>query len=353
MTEPLMKTLMQVLMNIRKNSSFLIISIFLFLLSVSSGAEDSVKVMFYNVENFFDTENNPETRDDAFTPEGDMRWNSYKYRQKRNAIYKVIMASGGWNTPSFIGLCEIENRSVLEDLIFRTPLSKYRYGIVHQESPDSRGIDVALLYKKNKVTLITEEYIPYFYPSEPGVKSRDILYASFLIGKDTLHIFVNHWPSRWGGQIASEPKRIQAANLLRKKIDSLYLHFSCPNILIMGDFNDTPQDKSMEMILGAVPLPSKKEKVLLYNLTSHEKGSHKFHHHWSMLDQMIISGCLLREDEGLQVLPSSFHIADFDFLFTEDPRFGGKKLFRTYQGPKYLGGYSDHLPISLIFLSRD
>ena len=348
-----MKTLMQVLMNIRKINLILITSIFFVLLSIPSGAEDSVKVMFYNVENFFDTVNHPETRDDDFTPEGDMRWNLYKYRQKRNALYKVIMATGGWNTPYFIGLCEVENRSVLEDLIFRTPLSKYRYGIVHQESPDKRGIDVALLYKKNKVTLITEEYIPYVYPSESGIKSRDILYASFLTGKDTLHIFVNHWPSRRGGQSASEPRRIQAANLLRKKVDSLYCHFSCPNILIMGDFNDTPQDKSMETILEAVPLSSSKEDESLYNLAYHEKGTYKFRHYWSVLDQMIISGCLLREDEGLQALPSSFQIADFDFLFTEDPRFGGKRLFRTYQGPKYLGGYSDHLPISLILLSQD
>lgn len=311
--------------------------------------EDSLQVMFYNVENLFDTINNPTTRDDDFTPGGSMHWTHYKQKKKQRGIYQVIMAMGEWNPPAIIGLCEVENRAVLEALANHTPLSAFRYGIVHRDSPDRRGIDVALLYRKTQIQLLDAHYLPFHYPADTSVRSRDILHATFRTGgDDTLHVFVNHWPSRRGGRNVSEPRRIASANIVRRVLDSLQQNNSCVNILILGDFNDSPQDISLTTHLQAQAPKAPYTGRQLYNLAYHGKGTHKYHHYWSMLDQIIVSGSLLQRRNMLYTEVTDFRIGDFDFLFTDDVRYGGEKLFRTYQGPKYLGGYSDHLPVSVM-----
>ncbi len=179
-----------------------------------SGMIDSYKIMFYNVENLFDTYDDSLINDEEFLPEGDRFWNNHKYYSKLNNIYKVIVAVGGWQPPAIIGLCEIENRTVLNDLVNNTPLVKFEYQIIHKESPDRRGIDVGLLYRKELFQPISYEAIPINFPNNPESKTRDILYVKGIAEKsDTLNIFINHWPSRWGGQLESEDRRLFVASV--------------------------------------------------------------------------------------------------------------------------------------------
>jgi len=184
--------------------------------------KDYLRLMFYNVENFFDTEKDPKINDNDFLPEGSMRWTQKRYLDKRNRIARVITNVGEWDPPALVGLCEIENRGVLDDLIKNTPLSKYPYSIVHKESPDPRGIDVALLYRSDYLKCIAQQFIHVKF-ADPRRRTRDILYATFSVSNgDTLHVFVNHWPSRGGGQKQTEPNRLLTASLVRQKVDSIF-----------------------------------------------------------------------------------------------------------------------------------
>ncbi len=188
----------------------------------TTGKRGEYRIMFYNVENFFDTYNDSLTHDDEFLPEGNRHWNTKRFNDKLNKLYKVIIAVGGWEAPEIIGLCEIENKYVLNRLIYDTPLSKFNYGIVHRDSPDIRGIDVALLYRRDKVRLLKEDFHNISFPWDPVKKTRDILYFKGLAGKDTLHIFINHWPSRYGGQPETEAYRLYTSSVLRKNVDSIF-----------------------------------------------------------------------------------------------------------------------------------
>jgi predicted extracellular nuclease len=303
------------------------------------------RVMLYNVENFFDTRNDPDTNDDAFTPTGDNHWTQYRFIQKRNNIYKVIIAANKGRMPHIIGLCEVENRYVLEQLIKQTPLSKYNYGIVHYNSPDRRGIDVALLYLKNSFEVIASHSCP------TPMKTRDILYVK---GKtrdnDTLHFFVNHFPSKWGGA-TSEVSRILVAKVLKGHVDSLFNENRNANICVMGDFNDYPDSKPVR-VLDAKPLHANVGNGYLYNMSLHlqdnKQGSIRFQNRWELIDLFFVSGNLLFNKTGLTCSAGSIEIFKDDFLM-ETTTTEGLMLKRTYRGPVYVGGFSDHLPVILSF----
>ncbi|NOQ27965.1 MAG: hypothetical protein GQ564_21590 [Bacteroidales bacterium] len=310
--------------------------------------------MFYNVENLFDTFNDSLINDEEFLPKGTRYWNQYKYYSKINNIYKVIIAVGEWNPPAIIGLCEIENKKVINDIVNNTQLVKYEYNIIHQESPDRRGIDVALLYREELFIPINYEAIPINFPDNPDSKTRDILYVKGIVkSTDTLNVFINHWPSRWGGQLESEERRLYVASVLKAKVDSIFKSNSKSNIVIMGDFNDYPENKSINNILDASQVFKQITENKLYNLSSiipksKNIGTHKYQGEWGVLDQFIISGNLLNNKNKIFTSINDIHIFNPDFLLEPDESYFGYKPNRTYVGYKYNGGYSDHLPTYLI-----
>jgi endonuclease/exonuclease/phosphatase family metal-dependent hydrolase len=313
--------------------------------------DQTFRVAFYNVENFFDASIDSTREYNAFTPEGEQRWTLTRYVQKRMNVYKTIMAIGEGRPPGIIGFCEVENEKVLHDLVFNTPLKSFQYRVVHYESPDRRGIDVALAYRKEGIVLLSSRSIRVRDASDTAFVTRDILYAKFEIsGVDTLHVFINHWPSRYGGVLASVDKRKLVARLLRHHVDSLNNTFNTPKILIMGDFNDEPDDQSIVDGLGAFPIDqinSPNQLVNLFTLPDQlgSQGTIKYMQNWQIFDQIIVSQSLMCVDQRLCYRNSSARIFLRDFLLTDDDRHLGKMLFRTFSGPSYIGGYSDHLPV--------
>ena len=212
---------------------------------------DEYSILFYNTENLFDTADDIKTMDEEFTPEGTRHWTSNRLTKKINDISKVILIASGWNPPQLIALCEVENKYVLEKLINETPLQSIPYKIIHKESPDSRGIDVALLFNVKEFFPIEYQYIP-LKSNENVIKTREILYVSGILNQtDTIHLFINHWPSRYSGLLESQPMRNLAAQTLRKHVDLLQSKYVEPKIIIIGDFNDQPTDESISIHLGA------------------------------------------------------------------------------------------------------
>ncbi len=321
--------------------------------ATKSDSNPFYRLMFYNVENLFDTLDNPGTMDEEFMPEDDKNWNSVKYYDKLNKIARVITDVGDGEYPAVIGLCEVENLSVLEGLCLATSLKEIGYQIVHKESPDFRGIDVALLFRPDVFKLLNYKTWPVWIPFSPDTRTREILYAcGELPGKDTIHIFANHWPSRSGGEVETRPKRVFVAEMLRSKVDSILAMDPDARIVITGDFNDEPTDLSIVSGLSAYSSFDDPQSNRLYN-TSHflqkniKKGSYKYKGNWNMLDQFIISGALL--DTSANIYSSQFdvHLFEKNYLLEKDDTFLGDKPFRTYLGDYYHGGYSDHLPVYL------
>ncbi|MBN2524518.1 MAG: endonuclease [Bacteroidales bacterium] len=320
--------------------------------SLSSDRGD-LRIVFYNVENFFDAKDDSAYSDNEFLPDSEKQWTELKVHRKALNIFKTIAATGGNKPPEIICLAEIENMKVLRELYLNTPLQKFNYKIVHFESPDQRGIDVALLYNREAITELESGIIRIVFPYESYGTTRDILYFKALIkSEDTLHLFVNHWPSRRGGQKRSEIKRLFVAKELKMKTDSIVSFDSCANIVITGDFNDEPSDRSLSEILNTEDPEDSVICGRLYNLSTSLKagckcGTYKYKGTWNMFDQFIVSGNLLKTDAMITTCINCIHIADYEFLLQEDRTYGGRKPYRTYQGPLYLGGFSDHLPVYL------
>ena len=329
-----------------RNLTFILLICFLFPFLLFS--QERFRVICYNVENLYDTENDPLTNDDAFTETGAYQWTYGKYKLKLNNISKAIIAAGGWETPALIGLNEVENATVLNDLLQKTQLKNIHYKFLHQDSPDLRGIDVALIYHPEKFKVISEKYLRVVLKERP---TRDILFASGIVPTgDTLHVFVNHWPSRYGGELESEPNRIIAAQTLRHVIDSLFGVNIKSKIIIMGDFNDYPSNNSLTQTLGAIrewktAIPGK-----LYNLSAQFEGkegvgSHKFQGKWGVLDQFIVSGELLNKNSSFYTSKEENHIFRAPFLLKKDKTGDAPK--RSFLGTRFVSGFSDHLPIYL------
>lgn len=309
------------------------------------------RLMFYNVENLFDIFDDSLKNDNEFLPNGAKYWSQSKFNQKLINICKVITAVGGWEAPEVVGLCEVENRYCLDLLTRNTPLAKFNYEVIHFESPDNRGIDVALLYRKNKFFPIDTVKIPIVFPDGNSKYTRDVLYVKGATTKDdTLHIFVNHWPSRWGGQLESEPRRVYVASVIKSVTDSIFKTNPMANIIITGDLNDGPENKSVKETLEAQIEFEKIKPSKLYNISyylEHEKalGTHKYNGEWGVLDHLIVSGGLLSKKNNIYTTLDDGHIFKAQFLLEKDDAHFGYKPFRTYLGYRYNGGYSDHLPV--------
>jgi endonuclease/exonuclease/phosphatase family metal-dependent hydrolase len=322
-------------------------------------AQENFRVMFYNVENLFDTEKESGKNDGEFLPTGKKYWNSKKYYLKLVAIAKVITAVGEWDTPSLVGMCEVENDRVMKDLTLSSPLKAQRYKYVMTDCDDRRGIDNALLYQADRFRLLSYKAYKVRFDS-PQKVSRDILHVTGLVKSgDTIDVFVCHYPSRLGGEKASEAGRIRVSEVVREKAEHLHRIRQKPHIIIMGDFNDEPSNSSISKTLKAQEYkpdaPIKPSELQLFNLFSafekqDGKGSHKYRGHWGMLDQIIVSGRLLSPTSGFKVVPASARIFSPDFILTKDKSGGGKRPKRSYLGMKYEAGFSDHLPVYADFV---
>ncbi|MGD0341379.1 MAG: endonuclease/exonuclease/phosphatase family protein [Bacteroidales bacterium] len=308
-----------------------------------------VRFMFYNTENLFDIYNDSLSDDDEFTPSGLRRWNYKRYTDKVNALCKTILAAGEFTPPALVGLCEIENRNVLEDLVYGTSLAKFSYGIIHEDSPDPRGIDVCLIYRKELLKIIDYKYmIPEKIPANK-FKTRSILYLKFFLSDDTVHLFLNHWPSRRGGVLAGETLRVKIAEMIRNKVDSIALRSgSRAYIIIAGDFNAAPDDQVIDLMNADYP-----SGISLINLSAGlpgNSGTYRYAGTWEMIDQVIVSKPVI--ERGFCSETGSLRIFKPAFLIQYDPKYSGEKPFATYLGYKYQGGYSDHLPVLLDLIRK-
>ena len=303
--------------------------------------ENGVRIVFYNVENLFDCINDSLTKDDEFLPEGLYGWTPGKFFNKLQSIGKVLLSAGGWEAPEIIGLAEVENQSVVNLLAARLPLSPFGYRVVHYESPDIRGIDVALLYRPDKFSLLYSEPLTVSLEEEPQFHTRDILYVKgVVLNKDTLHLFVNHWPSKLGGEKLSRPHRMAAARRLKRAVDSVMASDPAARVLVMGDLNDVPSSPVVQSLMQKDRLSV---NLMAAPLKKKDKGSYKFSGKWSVIDQIIVSSALLKRN-GLHVKDGACIFAA-SFLLVPDETYGGEKPFRSFLGPRYTSGYSDHVPV--------
>ena len=302
-------------------------------------SNEKILTIFYNVENLFDTINNPDTNDDEFIPTSEKKWNSKRYYHKINQLSKVfsslIKDKNINKMPAFIGLCEIENKQVINDLLKTPTFSNHNYKIIHKDSPDKRGIDCALLYNK-KIQLL---YYDFILVNNPNAKrpTRDILYAKFKLNDNTVNLFINHWPSRWGGQEESNYKRVYAAKVLR---DYININVSEDDYtLIMGDFNDYPNNESLSEVLIESDLINLMNSDLVLG-----KGSYNYKGSWNWLDQIIVSKNFFKPNVKLKSVGSF----QKEFMLYTNKK-GESKPNRTFGGNNWYGGFSDHLPVYFQF----
>ena len=340
---------------INQDMKKLFVALFLSLWISPFFSQNPFRVMFYNVENLFDTEKSSKKNDGDFTPEGKLYWTPGRYYNKLNNLAKVITAAGEWDSPAIVGLCEVENERCMTDLTKHSLLKAQDYRHVITHCADRRGINVALMYQRDKFRYLFHQSYKIKFPGNPRKVTRDILHVSGLIQTgDTVDVFVCHFPSRRGGEQASEPDRIFTASVLKSKTDSLIKIKGKANIIIMGDFNDEPTNTSIKQTLKALPPENAFNTKELYNLfykytKQNNVGSYKYGRQWNLLDQIIVSGNLLDRKQSFHVLPETATIFQRDFMMEQDASNGGKKPFKTYTGMKHTGGYSDHLPVFVDF----
>lgn len=306
------------------------------------------RIMFYNVENLFDPFHDTLKNDYEFVRGGLYGWTWKKFNRKIQNISKVIVEAGGWRPPEIIGLSEVENRLVLIHLLKRTPLERFNYRIIHEESPDQRGIDVALLYQQDKFREICHESINIPL-GDTAAKTRDILYVKGILpSNDSVHLFVNHWPSRTGGIPLTKHRRKAAAIKLKSVVDSICSYEPNARIIMMGDFNDEPRDESLVTYLGSKNEPSM-PGYHLYNLMHEfmgkwDVGTNKFRGQWGVIDQFIVSSPLVDKDSK-SIKVTKAEIFSPSFLLIKDEAYTGTIPYRTFNGYRYEGGFSDHLPV--------
>ena len=294
--------------------------------------------MELNCENLFDTRHDSLKNDLEFLPDGNYKWTPYRYWAKLNLLGQEIVAQSN-PIPDFVAMCEVENDSVMFDLTRRSLLRNAGYEYVMTSSPDERGIDVALLYQPASFALLHSHSIR-IKPLPDTRPTRDILYASgLIITGDTLHVFVVHAPSRRGGELASRPYRLHVASQLAEAVDSVYAISRDAKIIIAGDFNDYADSPALKRLY----------QHHLINISHDAQGTHgakatyRWHGEWRSLDQVLCSPSMAKAKQKCQ-------IGDQSFLLEDDEKYGGKKPYRTFLGPRYLGGYSDHLPLLVQFV---
>ncbi len=327
----------------------LVTSLILVLESCSSfrnAARRNMTVAFYNVENLFDLEDAPGKADEEFTPESEKNWNRERYEKKLEDIARVISAINEGDLPEIVGLSEVENEQVLTDLTRTGLLANGKYKVIHHESPDFRGIDCALIYRPAEFKVLEHSAIPVRFEDDPDYKTRDILYVKGRTRNwEQFHIFVNHWPSRIGGVEQTKAKRKKAAAVLKNKIDSVLESKPNARILVMGDMNDEPTNESLLEVLNAQPPSNQNAELvnLMFPADKEERGSYNFRGNWNMLDNIVVSSNLL-DNKGFEVMGDQGFIFYQDWMeFTNDE--GVMYPNRTYGGPNYYGGVSDHFPV--------
>ncbi len=335
----------------------LLISMLLTLASAAqrnSPAGLSLTVAFYNVENLFDTIDDQGSGDDEYLPDSAKQWDTRKYNKKLRDIAGTLGSLNKSELPGLVGLAEVENRKVLEDLIREAPLRRGKYEIVHFDSPDERGIDVALIYRPDEFTVVESRAIGISFAFDPDDRTRDILYVKGKMDDGKIyHVYVNHWPSRAGTERESEMRRITAAAALRKEIDNILNFENDARIIIMGDFNDEPTNRSLMQVLNATNKRKNHTYRDLYNLMydSHNisgTGTIAWRENWQMFDQIIVSFSLLSENDGYFVdFESGTVYSSDELLYTSESGFRSPN--RTYVGDRYTGGVSDHLPVFVTF----
>ncbi|RAJ13853.1 endonuclease/exonuclease/phosphatase family protein [Arenibacter echinorum] len=309
-------------------------------------------VAFYNLENLFDTVNDSLTLDDDRTPGGKDNWTIERYNQKIYNMSKVLSEIGSpeaLSSPDIIGLCELENRQVVEDLTNHPHLSEKNYGIIHFDSPDERGIDVALLYKKTVFLPTSFSSLRLLLTNENDYRdyTRDQLVVSGILDGEEIHFIVNHWPSRSGGEARSKPNRIEAARLNKKIIDSISKLNPEAKIISMGDLNDDPIDDSLKKILKTKGKLADLENGDLYNPMEilHKKGvgSLAYRDRWNLFDQIYFTANMTQESPD-QYRFWKAGVYSPTYLIDKKGQYKGYPL-RTYAGGNYIGGYSDHFPV--------
>lgn len=319
------------------------------LIPLTLRSQQSMTVMFLNCENLFDPEDDPLKDDDDYTPDGDYHWTRSRYWDKLDAVSKVIVAADEDLAPALVGLSEVENETVLNDLTARAALREAGYRFVMTDSPDRRGIDVALLYRRSYFRLLGQESLSVNLKPYGGGATRDILHVTGVLENfDTIDVYVCHWPSRYGGVEQSEPLRMCAARRLRASADTVFNVRCKPYIMIMGDLNEGPDDPAVRDGLKACPFSGAEyagDRELITVMDPLENGSYKYDGDWDKYDQFILSGSLTNGLGCTEFLDAG--IMDYQFLLMDDDSFGGRKPYRTYNGRRYQGGYSDHLPVKI------
>lgn len=340
--------------------STIVIAVFIFFPLVFSAQEKNYKalcVAFYNLENLYDTIDDPLTDDSEFLPKGKKNWNTDKYKKKISNLARVISGIGeeiNAGGPVIIGLCEVENRAVLEDLISEPRLARLNYGIVHYDGPDKRGVDVALLYMKDYFEVISSLPATLKITGDDNFRTRDQLIVTGKLQGEVMHLIVNHWPSRRGGEKRSLPFRLAAAELCRASVDSILLTDSLSKIIVMGDMNDDPTDESIVLKLKA---KGEKNSLLhgeLYNpmnglFKKGLAGSLAYRDKWNLFDQIIISRNLLTDSTGYFYHKAG--VCNKNFMVQQSGNYKGYP-YRTYVGNNFKGGYSDHFPVYIILINK-
>jgi len=312
-----------------------------------------LSVAFYNLENLFDTIDTPDKNDVEYLPNGDYKWDSKKYNTKLEMMSEVIAQIGAdvTNTaPAVIGVSEIENRKVLEDLVNMPLLKNYNFDIVHYESPDRRGVDVALLYQSSVMKVLNTRSATLKIKGRDGFYTRDQLVVSGVIDSDTIHFIVNHWPSRSGGEKTSRPLRNAAADLTRSLTDSIMMTDPNAKIIVMGDLNDDPSNESLIKHLKAKKTIDETNAGDLFNpmydMFKKGIGTLAYRDAWNIFDMLIVSYPLIsKENKGFKLYKT--RVFDKDFLKNESGKYKGYPK-RTHAGGVYQAGYSDHFPVYLL-----
>lgn len=323
----------------------------LLLIKVEVSAQKNITVMFYNVENFFDTKDNPATSDEEYLPGSELNWDEKKYANKIKRTAEVIDSTvTGAALPDIVGFCEIENVQVINDLISKSQLKSRSYQSLCTTGKDDRGINVGFMFDKALFELVSSEELNAIDPSSPTKKTRNILFVilKFKPTSEQVCVFVNHWPSRRDGEKESESRRIYAAQVVRNKINELQKKNSNCKVIVMGDLNDTPENKSILTTLMANGNPKKGSSELLNPYFQFEKngmGTHYDRGNWSVFDNIIVSQSFTTAT-GLYYKAGNAFILKKDFVLFKNNKTGEEKPNRTYgNGNKYFNGYSDHLAV--------
>lgn len=322
-----------------------------------SQTADRGMIAFYNLENLFDTIDTPDVRDTEFTPAGKKAWNSERYWKKVNdmaTVIKRMAAREGVDGPAVLGLCEVENKQVVEDLVNDPQLKALNYQIVHYDSPDKRGIDNCLIYQPAYFKVINTQAVPLIIYAEDGERlhTRDQLVVSGLFAGEPMHFIVNHWPSRWGGEERSRSLRNEAAKVSRSIIDSIQGIDAKAKVMLMGDLNDDPINESVCEHLRAKENKKQVKKGDLFNplqsYFSKGEGSLAYKGKWNLFDQIILTKSVMKKGKGHFKYQHSGIYDEKDIRVAEGPYKGYP--FRTYVGNNYHGGYSDHFPVYIMLV---